>query len=183
MNKLYVWGNYHCSNISGFQDIFNELIEQCTIFPRPLFHQIDTLDKTSIAELSFNLTPDPAVLIVIAGDESLKNYELICDLKDNFNTLLNSLTRFSNIKIVTCGLIPEKQASIHSQYQSKSANHQIGLIHAQYNQMFIQTDGFFNSLDFRSRECLNQKGSRKLARLIVTYLSTKFSNYFTIINI
>ena len=183
MNNLYVWGNHHCSNSSGFQDALNDLVEQCTTFPRPVFHQIDSFREQSITELKHNLDNKPAILVAIVGDEILKEEQLVCEIVEQFKLLFTMVSQFPRLKLVTCGLIPEKHASIHSQHRFGSANYQLKTLHSNSRHMFVQTDGIFNSLDFKSLDCLNYKGSKKLARTIMKYLNTKFPNYFITIRI
>ena len=178
MRNILVWGNHHCSNESGFQDTFDKLLELHTVFPRPMFHQIDMFSDQSITGLKENLDNGPIILVVIVGDECLVDEQPTYELIKRFESFFASLSQFPRLSLITCGLIPVKQASIYNQHKFGSANYKLRTLHSRFNQMFIPTDGTFCSLDFKLTQCLNKRGGKKLARIIFQYLNAKFPKYF-----
>jgi hypothetical protein len=176
MKNLYVWGNHHVGS-ANFQNQLDWRITECTSFPRPTFHQIDTLNRKSISQLRFNLDFQPSVIVIITGDDNLKKDQPVFEIVDNFKRLYQALADFSNLRILTCSLIPEKQANVHRQHQLKYANNELRKLHSkpkktqlQSRPDFISLDGVFDSLDFTSSNDLNERGSEKLAVTIFKYL-------------
>ena len=176
MKHLLVWGGQHCSSSSDFQMLFTRLISNCTILPKPLFHEVERLEGPSITDLWHNLDLQPTLLVIIVGDNHIREGGTVTELLQHFRHLYKALSCFPLLEVVTCGLIPEDDPTTFESKQIISANRRVKELQLSFSGSFVEVEGIFKQEDYLLFDYLNERGSKKLARLLVDHILKKFPN-------
>jgi len=179
MQHFYVWGNHHCSDAGDFQEIFTDLSTNQSTLPKPLFHVIEKLDNQAISGLKDNLNFQPTLLVIIAGDNNIKEGDSIPDLIQHFIKLYETFSQYPLLEVVTCGLIPEKNPSLFESQLLNTANSRVRELQLSFTGSFVDVNGILipEKDYYVFDDSLNPRGSRKLARLILDHILKRFPNF------
>jgi hypothetical protein len=172
--SIYVWGNHHCSNDSGFRDIFHEIISLHSQYYDIQFRSEKILNQLAINKLISNLRPWPSVLIIMFGDTNLfqNNHETLLSITSHFRNIYDHFKSYPNYKLITCGTIPPRHPTPYQLVRIKSLDCHLASLQETHGGKYVSMIDVFGPCDYESSNTLYFRGNIKLAKILAQTLLT-----------
>lgn len=170
MQPLYVWGNHHCSNQTGFRDKLHKLVSQHTDFNFLAFHTDFRLNLQEIERIPLSWQNWPATLILIFGDTNLTSQDSVESTIEVFSRLYEVLKALTNYTVITCGpILPwDPEPLLVSKF--KALESELIRLNRAHPERYISLLHTFKPSDYIFDNHLSKQGSTLLARTILRAL-------------
>ena len=172
MPPLYVWGNHHCSNQTGFRDKLHRLVLQHTDFNSLAFRTDVQLSLQAVKHIPIFWQDWPATLILIFGDTRVNHEDSLEQAIEVYTQFYETLKNLPSYTVITCGpMLPwDPTPPLHNKLKAlDSALTQLNQAHPE---RYVSLLYRFKPSDFTFDEQLSKKGSTLLARLILRALNS-----------
>jgi len=168
MSPLYVWGNHHCSNVTGFREKLHRLVTQHTEFDWIAFYHDTKLSLQEIEKTSLLQWKDStSTLVLIFGDTNLDNEQSAEEAIEIFTKLYEVLESQPSRIVITCGPIPPWDPSNILRSKFESLDKELTKLNQRHPERYISLLDTFKPSDYAFVHHLSRKGSSSLAQTIL----------------
>jgi len=171
MSTLYVWGNHHCSNITGFRDKLYQLVAQHTEFNWVAFHDDVRLSLQDVENIPLLWKDSHSTLILIFGDSNLDNEHPVEQTIEIFTRLHEVLSTLPNFTVLTCGPIPPWDPNPQLFDKFKTLDSELLRLNHKHPERYLSFLHTFRPSDYMFENHLSKQGSTLFARTILRALN------------
>ncbi len=168
MSALYVWGNHHSSNQTGFRNKLHQLVLQHTNFNSLAFQ----LSLQAVKSIPIFWQDWPATLILILGDTKLNSENSLEQAIDVYTQLYKTLKNLPSYTVITCGPMLPWDPSPLLRDKLEALDSALTQLNQAHPERYVSLLHTFKPSDFKFDEQLSKKGSTLLARSILRALNS-----------